>query len=741
MKKIFLIWLSVLFFGCLFSTNVQAQEVIKKEIFSIPEPTWIFNAGMDKGKNHDRQDLGFILSENVELRIRQTNKQFKNKLRLRLLGNASSIEKSILVGSEWVSISADDPLVPFIDTPYGEEAAQIEYEIVTSENIKPLPVYNYHGDDTMFLSMWDKFDAEYALIKGPDFQLLVPKNDKEKVRNLKDYRSLDELIEHYIELFGYYNQIAGFDNSSKENQNGVNRFFFKADKNGRGGAYYSSEWAANSYSTVECWLTEDSWKVLHEIGHGYQAGFDGVGMYTGEISNNLFGVQYEYNILFGKEADKKGGLFEGKKDTVERSMYEHMIYEKRTYAEAKANEKLILLAMLKQKSGDEAFAKMYQEYRKIANQSDFVREDHTLPDLMNRIYSENSQLDFSGVLEKWGLTLDQVQVQKNREHGYPAVASLADVVPESELARARELVDPSYLINSNFEMVQNKEIAALNLKGDLTIELSLKDLNLLKGTKITLKDEAKEIATQEITGGVVTFKNIPNGIYCAEFSGNQMMYFIPQNSYVYVKEVTNHAVITLDEVKDSQVIDFHGVNDRKFGSFTFRTNKNSDTQEAIVSVTHSRPHYRYENETYVKVMVKSSTGELKYEKTIEGIESVTGEENVSLKIGDIVEIYHAEPKNRFISSEGIVDTTQSTNRWVVTQFGLENLALKNDAKEDLKKRITSLATQLWDKELVNPVPSDRSPEKKLLWVMMDQTTLKEKSEYQILYYILFKKWF
>lgn len=153
MKKIFLIWLSVLFFGCLFSTNVQAQEVIKKEIFSIPEPTWIFNAGMDKGKNHDRQDLGFILSENVELRIRQTNKQFKNKLRLRLLGNASSIEKSILVGSEWVSISADDPLVPFIDTPYGEEAAQIEYEIVTSENIKPLPVYNYHGDDTMFLSM------------------------------------------------------------------------------------------------------------------------------------------------------------------------------------------------------------------------------------------------------------------------------------------------------------------------------------------------------------------------------------------------------------------------------------------------------------------------------------------------------------------------------------------------------------------------------------------------------------
>ena len=55
--------------------------------------------------------------------------------------------------------------------------------------------------------------------------------------------------------------------------------------------------------------------------------------------------------------------------------------------------------MLKQKANDDSFTKMYQEYRKIANQPDFNRNDYPLPDLMNRIYSENSQLDFSGVLE------------------------------------------------------------------------------------------------------------------------------------------------------------------------------------------------------------------------------------------------------------------------------------------------------------------------------------------------------
>ena len=52
------------------------------------------------------------------------------------------------------------------------------------------------------------------------------------------------------------------------------------------------------------WL-EEGWGPLHEIGHGYQTDFDGKGMYTGEISNNIFAPQYQYE-KWGKEADTKG---------------------------------------------------------------------------------------------------------------------------------------------------------------------------------------------------------------------------------------------------------------------------------------------------------------------------------------------------------------------------------------------------------------------------------------------------
>lgn len=289
MKKLYICFLFLLFFS--FSVTTYAQEMGKKDIFSIPKPTWIFNAGMSKGKGHDRQDLGFILRKNTVLKIRQTNSDFKEKLKLRLLGDNEVNEKSIDVGTQWVSIQASNPLVPFIDTPYGDIPARIEYEVVDSQTQKPLPIYEYKTSEKSFFNTWDQYDGEYALVKGPDFQLLIPKKDKEITRNLKDFRSLDELIDYYIDLFAYYNQIAGFDQSTSENKNGENRYFFKADLDGVGSAYYGTYWTANSEDTIDMWLTKNSWGTLHEIAHGYQAGFDGVGMYTGEVSNNLFAVQ------------------------------------------------------------------------------------------------------------------------------------------------------------------------------------------------------------------------------------------------------------------------------------------------------------------------------------------------------------------------------------------------------------------------------------------------------------------
>ncbi|MCK6145236.1 putative mucin/carbohydrate-binding domain-containing protein [Enterococcus hirae] len=738
MKKYAVSLLLFVFGIFVLSANVGAQEVTSKEIFSIPEPTWIFNSGMSKGKNHDRQDLGFILSENTELRMRQTNAHFKNKLKLRLLGNDKKNEKSIEVGSNWVSIRADEPLVPFIDTPYGEGSAQIEYEVVTSKEMKALPVYEYHGNETMFFSMWDTEDAEYALIQGVDFQLLVPKLDKELVRNLKDFPSIDALIEYHHGIFALFNGIAGFDGSAPENQNGANRYFLKADDSGAGAAYYGGDWTANSEPTTDMWLKELSWATLHEIAHGYQAGFDGQDMYTGEVSNNLFGVQYQYE-KYGKKADDIGWLFNlGKKEEVENKLYDKLIRDGDTYHDVDVREQLILLTMFKQKAGNDSFTKIYQEYRKMANQSDFKDWEYTLPNLMNRIYSENSKQDFSAALKKRGLYLDEFQAEKNRVAGYPAVASLADIVSENELVRARQLIDPNYLINSNFELVTNEEIASLGLVGDLTIEILPSDLSNFEGLTVELKDGATIIASQPVQQKM-TFKNIPNGVYHLEFSGEQMKYYLPSENYVYVKETQNHASLSFIKAEISKLADedliFYGFSDQWSGSL--RTNLNS--REATLTLNMPKPHYLFKDELYVKVTIKSQDGKIRYEKSINGdIPERFTDDHLLLEVGDSIEIYHAEARNRLKGPENLIDRGQNTNHWLVTEHGLKHLGLNNNPEKDLMKKIEKLGNSLVKAEGIKPMAWERSMAKKQLWTAIQSLSPKDTEHYMSQYYVLFK---
>lgn len=741
MKKIIFCLVAVgllLGFG---SLPANAQETQVKDVFSIPEPTWIYQAGIKKGRHHDRQDLGMILNENTVLKVRQVNPNFKEHLSVRLLGNDSQVEKVVTVGAEWTQISAASALVPFVDTPYGNVSAQLEYEVADAKAFKPLPTYRYQTNAKEFFDRWDQSDGSYALVQGKDFQLLIPKVDKEQVRNLKDYASLDELIENYTEIFAYYNQVAGFDGSAPENQNGQNRYFIKADIHGSGGAYYGDNWTASSSNNVAMWLKKVDWGTLHEIAHGYQAGFDGVGLYTGEVSNNLFATQYQYN-KYGKEADKIGWLFNlGKKEEVERQLYEKMITNNGTYNDTNAadvREKLILLTMLKQKAGDSSFTKMYQGYRKLASQPNFDKKNYPLPDLLNKYYSENSQQDFTPMLEKWGIALNPTQPDRNRFAGYPAVASLAYVVPENELLRARNMLDDSILINSNFEMVQNQELAPLNLKGDLTIQLKTEEIQNLVGMKVTLKDGKQEVSSQIINSDQLIFKDVPNGVYSVSFVGNDVTKYSQDNFYVYVKEAQNNATISLKKINISnlvnQTIQLLGVGEKHFG--TFRTDLNN--QEAIFSITSKDPHSYFNGKLYSKIVIKDSHEVTKYEKSIEGSNAVVGIDKIPLKEGDIIEIYHAETKNRLYSPENIIDKNQKTNRWVVTKRGLQNQTLQNDPFQDLLKRIDTKGMLLLSESEYAEIPLAESADKKQFLIAIQQLDEPYKTEYMNKFSALFK---
>lgn len=709
------------------STNYKVET---KTINSIPEPNWVFNSGMSKGKYHDRQPLDFILRGGTVLKIRQSNPNYSGKLTLDLLGNDSAQEKSISFGNDWVSISSDNPLVPFVKTPYGSTNATIEYQIESNIKQKPLPIYTYNDNQSSFFEVWDKFDADYALIQDQDFELFVPKRDKELIRQNKDYSSIDDLITHYREIFSLYNKMSGFDDSSPTNQNGKNRYFLKADVHGAGGAYYSDKYTANTSVSADMWLKKLDWATLHEIGHGYQAGFDGQGMYTGEVSNNLFGVQYQY-AKYGKQADKIGWLFNyGKKESVEQDLYNKLILQHGNYSSVGLRNQLILLTMLKQKAGDQAFTNMYKGYRLAANQPNFSKKDYQLPDLINHYYSENSTLDFSPVLERLGLKLTKNQPELNRAKGYKGVALLADVVSKSDLGKVRQKLDPNTLITSNFQLVTNNDIKDFGLSGNLTLKLKGIQSNELQGEKIQLKDGSTVVQEKEIVGESVLFDNVPNGVYTVSVIGDKMNSYEMKDHYAYVKEKENLTDITFSKLKNSslvnQSITFLGLGNSPFCTFSTDLNRSSYD----IKLSAKNPHSYYRGETYAKITIIDSSGQVKYDKIITGTDNVIGTDTIPVNIGDVITIYHAEARSRLVSEDNLIDKTKTTNIYQMTKWGLKNEAVQLDPQQTLINNIIKKGDSLLNNPEKMSVPITDSGEKKDIVLAIELLDEPQKTEYK-----------
>ena len=176
-------------------------------------------------------------------------------------------------------------------------------------------------------------------------------------------------------------------------------------------------------------------------------------------------------------------------------------------------------------------------------------KNDSLQDLMNKYYSEYSKFDFTSVFRRLGINLNNKdQIKYNQSMKYRPVAYLVDIVPKSKLEKAREAVDPIYLINSNFMVVQNKDITSLNLKGDLSININSNNISGLKESTLQLKDGSKVVQEKTIEENKVLFTNVPNGIYTINIVGNaENNYNVSDENYVYVKEEKNEFNIVINQ--------------------------------------------------------------------------------------------------------------------------------------------------------------------------------------------------
>ncbi|EOV3185515.1 putative mucin/carbohydrate-binding domain-containing protein, partial [Enterococcus faecalis] len=687
------LWLSILFvlLGLVCCNQPVQAEVITKTISSLEEATWVFQAGTSRARYHDRQDLGVVMSPGSTIKIRKKNTDdgYKN-LTLWFLGNNKNEEQDVSITTEWKTIDTAYAGVPFINTPYGVNNAEIEYEITGPTT--PLPIYQNTDTEQTFFDNWDTSNAAFSLVKGHNFQLLIPLKEKEKAKKLKSFTNLNEYTTYQEGIIDFYDEIMGLTSEGTGvNKKPQNRFFLKADSgvNPGVGAYYGSNYAANGASTVtDMWMSKNSWGTLHEIGHAYQPSYNGKGIYTGEVSNNLLCVFYLSEHMGQEYVEKSSWLFNyGNKTGIETNMYQKIWEEGMSYSSAGDHRlRLVLLTSLVQTGGPQAWAKLNQEWREAVDQKNVTITSMQTAEYLNYFYSKESQQDFTPVFLQWGVDFASPRVGLvNRNKEYAPVVPLASVVPKELLANASKQLGGS-IMDSIVDIASNNDLKKLGLPGgSLKLHFEIDDFNQLKGKTVRIKDGKNVVKEVTIESQDMTIDHLDNGVYSVAIPRLKDIYEI-DDYYAYIRDAQNEKTITLKQLNKSTLLDetinYNGLSGYRFA--TFKTNFNDGT--GTFDVTLENPHAYYSGELYASMKILDEKGETVFSKDIEGTAVKTSSDTFPLKEGYKVVIYHAEIKRMDLTTPNLLDTNQTTNTLLVKNGYLMNV--ENELVEAASDLIT-----------------------------------------------------
>ncbi|MET7040312.1 putative mucin/carbohydrate-binding domain-containing protein [Clostridium botulinum] len=703
---------------CGTATNVYADEVKQKELYTLENPTWFKKTGFSKGLGHDKQDLGIILPANVQLTIRQVNPNFKGNLTVRLLNDNNQHEASRTFNQTLITMSTPYSSVPFVDTVYGDgEKPKIEYRVTSS--MQTLPIYKKGQNEQSFFNEWDKAAAPFALVTDDYFQLLVPQKDKAYMKNMKDFSSIDNLILYYREIFEYYNKLAGisFNTNVQTDKNVPNKYFIKADKSGPGGGYYGGNHTAEtSDSVASFWLTK-GWGALHEIGHGYQDDFT-----RGEVWNNIYAHSLQKKDL-DVDIFKNGWLYDyGKKDTVDYNVNKLWHQDKAAFNTWGLREQLYGYVLMKDKAGDDSFTHFNQEYRKLANTSGFNTSDYKQFDLISKAYGEISKLDFTPVIESFGGVMTSWQKEENRYKNYKPVAPLNEVVPASQVSQIQQ----SLKLETPLSLVTTDDLATTGLKGDVTLNFKVDDFNQIKNQTLYIMNGDKEVKKVVITNPTLSLGQLPVGIYTIYNTNSSNKLYTLDSHYLKVKETNNNVTLNyklrIKSTLVNQEIDFLGISDNLFATATV----DLENQKLNVKVLNKTPHNYFPNEQYAKIEILDQNNNVTYTKVITGTNAVLEDSKQTLKEGYKIRINHCEPSRLKIRDNKTALTNNQTNTLIVTSRGLKNESLNQNLNQELAERIHKFAAKINAEKLM--AKSDCAGSKIELKLAIDALTEPLRSE-------------
>ena len=676
------------------STNSEAKK-IQRRLYTLPDASHLTDIGFNRGYYHDRQSLGIWLPANASLKIRLVNAaQFGKNLELKLLNNDSVTEKVsqntggtwsdpadsvyIPASGDWITVqnrytegnaSKSTDSVPFIYTPK-DTTVQPIIEMEWNDSLKELPYYRYKDNQQAFFKEWDSSKAPYAVIEGDAATFLVPVKDRNRIINYPDtseayrFSTIDEMLEWSAAFVKQYDVYSGLDFNAGEpyNQNVRAKFFIKANKNGAGQAYYTSDHSANNADNLGAYLCKN-WVSLHEFGHGYEGAIAARENSFVETTNNIMGYYFEPTYrpesdlgwLLGGKGSTKLEAFNYLGRTAEEKRNSVNAFNDLTEGQKLYDLTLYMFTNLLDRIGpQQTTAAMHTQYRQYY----YENKKHTSSsDVIIDSFSRTGGYNVAPYFDGWHIHASELLEDRLYDKDLPMLYYLRNLIPDDTLAeQARQQLNAAGMaLDGIYSLVSTDDLAKLSAAytSNVTLKLSIDDLAAIEGKSIVIKNGSKVAAKIPVDKKELRV-DLPVGIYEVELPLPRTKEYRYGNEYLVASKgsVQKELVYTKaagNPLADDAQLKLCGISDAEVALLTLDTDHN----KINCTIHNIEPHLYFTNpdEPYISIRILSPQGQELFNRSLAGVGKAEAfNEDFDFPVGSKVEVMHREiNRMRFVS--------------------------------------------------------------------------------------------
>lgn len=494
----------------------NAKINVERTLYTTPSVWNMDIAGFSRCNYGDRQILGLFMPANSSIRVRTISSE--NNITIDFLANDSYKESSQTIKNDgnWVVVSntkSEDSVPLFRTIVLSKEKTVInkvfKIEIEYDESVKELDYYHYMDDEEAYFQRWRASQNTYSVIENEVLTVICPFADIDIMINHNKYnngfKTFTSFLEYYQKVVDKMDSYIGLDLNPEKltDQNVRTKYLVKPNIHGGGAAYYSGNHVGVHSPSISAFF-QMNWGGLHEIAHGYQGNLGKGNMGLGEVANNILGhyIQIDKNIYF-HPGDWLGNL-----KNIETGKNASRLNAQK-YNDVDVSTKLYMIVNLFDTfEGGETYAKMFSWYRENLNNG-MIKDANANQDIYARFFGEVYHVNIIPYMEAWKLEISDNVKEEIFNKNYPSMTILNDLTSVESLEKIMTGED----IDLKYGLVNNEVYKKYGLKGSLTIDIDIDNIEKLKGKYVIIKDKEDIIKKIEIDSDIINVKDLAVGSY------------------------------------------------------------------------------------------------------------------------------------------------------------------------------------------------------------------------------------